>query len=163
MPVAPQVGGIDRYHDHVPEAGGDVPVAARAEIGLQRLVGMNEADLEVADRFRILHVSAHEGPEHQECPHNEDGDDVGDVGRPTSAGALRVESHAASIAVRSVLAPSGVCSGTDRYIAPTVLDRDFHVQPLSEEEGIRCDTDCGARRDGGGVAVRHCGSRCWHC
>ncbi len=127
VPVAPQVGGIDRYHDHVPEAAGDVPVAARAEIGLQRLVGLDEADLEVAERFRILHVSAHEGPEHQECPHNEDGDDVDDVGRPTSAGALWVESHAASIAVGSVLARPGAGCGSDGCIAPTVVPSDFQV------------------------------------
>ena len=53
--MAPQVGGLDRYHDDVPEAAGDVPVAARTEVGLQRLVGLDEADLEFAEH-RIQRV-----------------------------------------------------------------------------------------------------------
>ena len=118
--MAPQVGGLDRYHDDVPEAAGDVPVAARTEVGLQRLVGLDEADFEFAERLRILHGSAHEGPEHQECPHDEGGGNVDDVARPTPVAALRVESHAPSIAVRPTSALVGGRSGTDRCIASTV-------------------------------------------
>ena len=136
MPVAPQVGGLDRYHDDVPEAAGDVPVAARTEVGLQRLVGLDEADFEFAERLRILHGSAHEGPEHQECPHDEGGGNVGDVARPTPVAALRVESHAPSIAVRPTSALIGGRLGVDRCIASTVFARSFEVQPLSEEEDI---------------------------
>ena len=134
--MAPQVGGLDRYHDDVPEAAGDVPVAARTEVGLQRLGGLDEADFEFAERLRILHGSAHEGPEHQECPHDEGGGNVDDVARPTPVAALRVESHAPSIAVRPTSALVGGRSGTDRCIAATVFARGFEVQPLSEEEGI---------------------------
>ena len=81
VPVAPQVGGIDRYHDDVPEAAGDAPVAARTEVGLHRPVGLDEADFELAECFWILHVSAQDGPEHQECPHHEGGGYVGGVAR----------------------------------------------------------------------------------
>ena len=136
MPVAPQVGGLDRYHDDVPEAAGDVPVAARTEVGLQRLVGLDEADFEFAERLRIFHGSAHEGPEHQECPHDEGGGNVDDVARPTPVAALRVESHAPSIAVRPTSALIDGRSGVDRWIASTVFARGFQVQPLSEEEDI---------------------------
>ena len=134
--MAPQVGGLDRYHDDVPESAGDVPVAARTEVGLQRLVGLDEADFEFAERLRILHGSAHEGPEHQECPHDKGGGNVYDVARPTPVAALRVESHAPSIAVRLTSALIGGRSGVDRCIASTVFARGFEVQPLSEEEGI---------------------------
>ena len=134
--MAPQVGGLDRYHDDVPESAGDVPVAARAEVGLQSLVGLDEADFEFAERLRILHGSAHEGPEHQECPHDEGGGNVDDVARPTPVAALRVESHAPSIAVRPTSALIGGRLGVDRCIASTVFARGFEVQPLSEEEDI---------------------------
>ena len=134
--MAPQVGGLDRYHDDVPESAGDVPVAARTEVGLQRLVGLDEADFEFAERLRILHGSAHEGPEHQECPHDEGGGNVDDVARPTPLVALRVESHAPSIAVRPTSALIGGRLGVDRCIASTVFARGFEVQPLSEEEDI---------------------------
>ncbi len=98
--MAPHVGGIDRNHDDVAQTTGDVAVAARAEVGLDRLVGLDEADLEFSEGFRVLHGSAHQRPEQQESPHDEGGGDEHDVGWPLTVPALRVESHAPSIAAR---------------------------------------------------------------
>jgi hypothetical protein len=47
MPVAPVLGDLERHDDEVGEADGDLLVAARAEIGLARLEGMDERNLEV--------------------------------------------------------------------------------------------------------------------
>lgn len=163
MPVAAQVGGIDRYHDDMSEAAGDVPVAARAEVRLHGLVGLDEADLEVAERFGVLHRSADERPEHEEHTHDQGGGDVDDVGGSAAVGPLRVESHASSIARPATLLLSGACSGYGRCIAPTVMGPLLSGEPPSGQEGIRCDTDSDERQDDAGTADGDCGSRCWHC
>jgi len=45
MPVAAQVGRVEGHDDEVPGAGRDVLVAARAEVGLLRLVRLDAPDL----------------------------------------------------------------------------------------------------------------------
>ncbi len=43
--MAPQVGGLERHHDEVPDADGDLLVATRAEVRLGRLVRLDPANL----------------------------------------------------------------------------------------------------------------------
>jgi hypothetical protein len=45
--MAPEVGRVAWHHGHVADADGDLLVAARAEVGLARLVGLDGADLDV--------------------------------------------------------------------------------------------------------------------
>jgi hypothetical protein len=52
VPVAAQVGCLERHHDHVPESLRDVLVATRAQVCLHRLERVNPADL-------YLGISAH--------------------------------------------------------------------------------------------------------
>jgi hypothetical protein len=53
MPVAPQVGRLGRYDDDVAQSDGDVLTAARAQVHLDRLVGLDPPDLDLvpADHF----------------------------------------------------------------------------------------------------------------
>jgi len=127
VPVAPHVGDIDRNHDDVAQTTGDVAVAARAEVGLDRLVGLDEADLEFSEGFRVLHGSAHQRPEQQESPHDEGGGDEHDVGWPLTVPALRVESHAPSIAARWILAA-----------AVPVVESATGLRLMSRREAFRC-------------------------
>jgi len=44
--VPAQVGGVARYHDHVPGTDGEHLLAARAHVGLTRLGGVDAPDVE---------------------------------------------------------------------------------------------------------------------
>ncbi len=101
MPVAPQVRGGDRHDHHVAEAGGNVAVAARAGIGLARLVGLDEPHLHLAEDLGVVHGSAQERPEQEQDAHDHADGDVGEVGGTPTVGALGVEAHGASIAAQS--------------------------------------------------------------
>jgi hypothetical protein len=47
VPVAAEVGGVEGHHHHVADAHADLLVAARAEIGLAGLVGLDRPDLDL--------------------------------------------------------------------------------------------------------------------
>ena len=53
VPVAPEVGSLAWYRHQVPDTGGDLLVATRAEVGLSGLVGLDPADLEVFGRIDV--------------------------------------------------------------------------------------------------------------
>jgi hypothetical protein len=46
VPVPAEVGGIQRHHHHMTDAGTYLLQAAGAQVGLARLEGVNEPDLE---------------------------------------------------------------------------------------------------------------------
>ena len=46
MPVPAEVGGIDGHGDEVAHPFRDVAVAARAQVALRRLIGLDEAGLD---------------------------------------------------------------------------------------------------------------------
>jgi hypothetical protein len=48
VPVAAEVGGVEGDDDEMAEALGDLLVAAGAEVGLQRLAGLNTPDFNLA-------------------------------------------------------------------------------------------------------------------
>src|SRR5437868_203961 len=57
VPVPAQVGGVEGDDDQMAGADGDLLVAPRADVGLQRLERMDQPDLEVA--LRLHANSAH--------------------------------------------------------------------------------------------------------
>lgn len=61
VPVATHIGGIDRHDDHVSEALWNLPVAARALVGLGGLVGLDETFFQLAEDLGVVHLSGRSG------------------------------------------------------------------------------------------------------
>jgi hypothetical protein len=99
--VPAEIRRLDRDDDDVAEPRGDVAVTAGAEVPLHGLVGLEEADLELAQGGRILHArSAQEGPEHEQDGHHDARADEEVVGRTATLLAVRIEAHGPRIGPR---------------------------------------------------------------
>lgn len=103
MPVAAEVGSLGGHHHHMPDARCDVSLAARAEIGLRRLVGLDTSHF---DDVRILRWhgaasvagyelwrSAEKGPRQKPYAYQQRTDDQEVVGVGAAVLPVRVESH----------------------------------------------------------------------
>ena len=121
VPVATEVGCVHRHDDDVTQAGWNVAVASRADVGLRGLVGLDEPLLQVAENLGVLHVrcpgrvrrppacaralswecpragSQEQGPGQEQHGHGYGSAHVDEVTGPTCSGALRIESHGVSI------------------------------------------------------------------
>ena len=99
--MASQIGRVVWDGDDVTGAGGDVPVASGAQVGLVGLVGLNPADLAVGGGGVVGHGgvadSAEEGPQHQCRGHRERGADEDHVPGGAAVLAVGVEAHLPSI------------------------------------------------------------------
>lgn len=96
MPVPPKVGGLDRNDDVVAGAGGNVAVAAGAQIGLGGLIGVHQAHLEFAQYLRVVHrssPSAQQGPEQQQHGNDDAGRDEDIVGSGALVFPGGIETH----------------------------------------------------------------------
>ena len=53
MPVAAEVGGVEGHHHHVADPDADLLVAARAQVRLPGLVGLDPAHLDLGEGIRV--------------------------------------------------------------------------------------------------------------
>ena len=101
VPVASQVGRLDRHDHEVAGAGRDVAAASGAEVGLGRLVGLDAADLDLERRQRrsrtrtspVGRGSADDRPDHQAQADDQRRADQDVVERGAAVLAVRIESH----------------------------------------------------------------------
>lgn len=119
VPVAPTIGVGRGDGHHVAGAGGDVPVAARAEIRLGRLVGLDVADPDAGIVEGGIHDrSAEGGPGHEGHRHHDGPHDDHDVGDRAALAVERVEAHGRQyrrVGVRSTTdAAATRCDSSDR-------------------------------------------------
>ncbi|MCB1257574.1 MAG: hypothetical protein KDB26_10735 [Microthrixaceae bacterium] len=64
-----KVGGIERDRDDVPSSGRDVPVASRAYVSLESLVGLDHPHLAFVDGGEVRHCSPSDHPRMAQATH----------------------------------------------------------------------------------------------
>ena len=71
MPVAAQVGRLGGHHDVVAGPGRNGAVAVRTGVLLGGHVGLDEANLHLAETLGTVHASAQQRPGHQDDGHEQ--------------------------------------------------------------------------------------------